>query len=281
MARVAIITDSSADIVPEQALAAGIKVVPHTVSFGDDSFEIGTELSNESFYERLSAGGEVSPRTTAPASGAFEEAYREALGAGATGVLCITLSAGISATFSHAVKAAEPFDGGSVVVMDAMTTTLSQALLVRAAADMAASARTLPEVVAHIRDLRLRSRLYFVLDSVEHLRRSGFIGRRKALAFSLLSVKPILTVDSGVVSVADRKRTAAKARARLLGLCIQRPIERAMVAHTMAPDVEGFTDEFASRSGLDRSSVEVALTGPILVSWLGLGSYGVCLITTA
>ena len=98
----------------------------------------------------------------------------------------------------------------------------------------------------------------------------------------MLSIKPILFVEDGAVGTADKLRTAAKARARLLELVSQRPVERATVLHTLAPGVEAFRDEFAAarRPGL-RQSVPIGLVGPVAGTHVGPGMYGVSLITPA
>ncbi len=66
MANIAIVTDTSSDLALDQAAAAGIRLVPLTVTFGDETFEAVTELSNEQFYEKLTAPGAPFPRTAAP-----------------------------------------------------------------------------------------------------------------------------------------------------------------------------------------------------------------------
>lgn len=278
MAPVAIVTDNSADLSAEQVAAHGIREVPLTVTFGDESFVIGTELSNEDFYARLTAPGAPFPRTAAPSPALFEAAFSEALDEGADGVVCLTLSKELSATFANASLGAKGFDAGRVEVVDSMTTTVGQGLLVLAAAAHAASGADVADVVRHVTDLRSRSRIYFGVETLEYLRRGGRIGRASALLGSLLSMKPILTVTDGVVEAADRRRTTPKAKARLLELCAEHPVERAVVLHTMTPGIEGFADQLAARLGLDRERVVVGLTGPVAGSHVGPGVYGAALI---
>ena len=57
MANVAIVTDTSSDLTPDVAAKSGVRLVPLTVSFGDDTWEAGTELTNEVFYQKLTAPG--------------------------------------------------------------------------------------------------------------------------------------------------------------------------------------------------------------------------------
>jgi DegV family protein with EDD domain len=279
MASIAIVTDTSSDLLPEQAAAAGVRLVPLTVSFGDETFEAGTELSNEDFYPRLTAPGAPLPRTAAPNPQQFESAYREALDAGADGVLCLTISAKLSATWSSAVQGARAFEPGLVEVVDTRTVTHGLSMIATDVAEMGRSAASLAEVRARAEDLATRSHLYFAVDTLEYLQKGGRIGRASALLGTVLSIKPILFVEDGAVATADKRRTAAKARARLLELVSERPVERATVLHTIAPGVEGFRDEFADLVGLARERIGIGLVGPVAGTHVGPGMYGVSLIT--
>jgi DegV family protein with EDD domain len=281
MPTIAIVTDTSSDLLPEQAAQAGIRLVPLTVSFGDETFEAVTELRNEDFYPRLTAPGAALPRTAAPNPQQFETAYREALESGADGVVCVTLSQKLSATYSSAVQGAQAFEPGSVEVVDSRTTTHALAMIATEAAAFAQGGASLADVAARAQDLADRSHLYFAVDTLEYLQKGGRIGRASAMVGTLLSIKPILFVEDGAVGTADKLRTAAKARARLLELVSQRPVERATVLHTLAPGVEAFRDEFATLVGLAPQTVPIGLVGPVAGTHVGPGMYGVSLITPA
>lgn len=281
MPRIAIVTDTSSDLLPDQAKEAGIRLVPLTVSFGEESFEAVTELSNEEFYERLTAPGAPFPRTAAPNPAAFEAAYRAALDDGSDGVFCVTISEKLSATYAAAVKAAEAFPSGQVAVLDSLTTTHSLGLIARAAAELAATGADLEAVVDRARDIRRRSRIFFTVDTLEYLQKGGRIGRASALLGTALAIRPILFVEDGAVATADKRRTTSKARARLLELATERPIERAVVLHTMTPDVAAFRDQLATVSGLRGDAIEIGLTGPVAGSHVGPRMVGIALITTA
>jgi len=281
MPTIAIVTDTSSDLLPEQAAEAGIRLVPLTVSFGDETFEAVTELRNEDFYPRLTAPGAALPRTAAPNPRQFESAYREALESGADGVVCVTLSQKLSATYSSAVQGAKALEPGSVEVVDSRTTTHALAMIATEAAAFAQGGASLADVVSRTQDLAGRSHLYFAVDTLEYLQKGGRIGRASALLGTLLSIKPILFVEDGAVGTADKLRTAAKARARLLELVSQRPVERATVLHTLATGVEAFRDEFATLVGLAPETVPIGLVGPVAGTHVGPGMYGVSLITPA
>ncbi|MET0150407.1 MAG: DegV family protein, partial [Acidimicrobiales bacterium] len=120
---VRIVTDSACDL--DQALVDqhGIEVVPLSIRFGDDEFVDRIELSNEEFYARMAASDTL-PETAAPSPGAFEQAFRKQ-GASGDAVVCINLSAALSATMQSAVTAATSLEGEiAVTVVDSKALTL-------------------------------------------------------------------------------------------------------------------------------------------------------------
>src|SRR4051794_5874941 len=110
MAGVRIVTDSSCDLTAEAGAGHSIEAVPLTIRFGDEEFEDGPELPAEAFYDKLAASPHF-PETAAPAPGRFEAAFRRQQSAGADAVVCINLSAGLSATMQSAQNAARSLDG--------------------------------------------------------------------------------------------------------------------------------------------------------------------------
>jgi DegV family protein with EDD domain len=281
MVSVAIVTDTSSDLLPADAERAGIRLVPLSVSFGDETFEAVTGLSNEDFYDRLTAPGAPLPRTAAPNPQQFEAAYRDALDGGADSVVCLTISSELSATYSSAVQGASSFASGQVEVVDSRTTTHAMGMIATAAADLAKDGRSLADVLALTRDLVTRSYLVFTVDTLEYLQKGGRIGRASALLGTVLSIKPILGVQDGAVVPVDRVRTASKARARLMELLTERRVERVTVLHTVTPGIEAFRDDVALAVGFEPAAVDIGLVGPVAGTHVGPGMYGISLIVAA
>jgi len=275
MGNIAIVSCTSADLTPEQAREAGVRLVPLKVSFGDETFDTVTELSNEEFYLKLTAPGAPLPKTAAVNPAQFQEVFAEALDEGADGVVCITISQKMSATYSAGVQAAGEFEPGVVEVIDSKTVSQPQGIIVRRAADLAATGAGQAEVVDLAHDLAGRSRLMFTPETLEYLQKGGRIGRASALLGSVLSIKPILGVDDGEVVALDRKRTSAKARARLLELAGEQDVEEVAVLHTGAPDIEEFRSQVSEACRVPLEDIEVVLTGPVAGTHVGPGMVGV------
>ena len=281
MGNIAIVSCTSSDITPEQAAELGVRLVPLKVSFGDETFDTVTELTNEEFYGKLTAPGAPFPKTTAVNPEQFKEAFSEALDGGADGVVCITMSKDMSATYQSAVRAADEFEAGVVEVIDSRTVTQAQGLIVKRAADLAATGAVQAEVVDLVQDLTGRSRLMFTPETLEYLQKGGRIGRASALLGSVLSIKPILGVEDGVVTSLDKKRTSAKAEARMLELAAEHDVEEVAVLHTGVPDIEVFREAVAAACRVPAAQVAGSLPGPVAGAHVGPGLKGITRIRAA
>ena len=275
MGNIAIVSCTSADLTPEQAKEAGVALVPLKVSFGDESWDTVTELTNEEFYEKLTAPDAPFPKTSAVNPAQFEAAFRDALDAGAEGVVCITISQKLSATYAAAVQAAGAFEAGVVEVIDSEIVTIPQGMIVKRVAELASTGAGQADVVDLAQDLVGRTKLVFLADTLEYLQKGGRIGRASALVGSVLSIKPLLAVKDGEVISLDRKRTTAKARARLIEIAGEEEVEAVAVMHTGAPDVDGFVDSVAEVTGIPRDEIEIGMTGPVAGAHVGPGMIGV------
>lgn len=278
MSRVAIVTDSASDLPPELAAASDITVVPLLVTFGAESFHAGADLSIDAFYERLLAPGAPFPTTAACSPADFQAAFQRRFDEGAEAVVCITVGGKLSATLKSAQVARAAMPDREIHVVDSNTAAASILILAQLAAKAAAAGASAAEIVSLIERRKPDNRIYFVVDTLEYLRRGGRINAAQAAIGSVLSVKPILTVEDGVVETVDKPRTAGKARARLLELLTERPVERLVVIHARAPGVEAFARELAAAAGIPMNQVDTVLIGPSVAPHVGPGAYGAAVL---
>lgn len=275
MPGIRVVTDSACDLAPQMAEDRGVRVVPLTIRFGGEELVDRRELSTKEFWDRVTTG-DVIPETAAPAPGAFCDAFVEAAADGADGVVCVTLSSGVSATYQAACTAAETVaDRIPVSVVDSLSLTMGEGLLVLAAVDAAEGGLPLEDVAGAVRGARERTTVLGVIDSLEFLKRGGRIGGAAQLVGSLLSIKPVIEIRNGVVEVESRQRTRARSlqyladKARRAGR-----LERIAVANGAAADI----GEMLSRlEGIECDS-ELIVTdlGPVVGAHGGPGTIGLC-----
>ena len=235
MARVAVVTDSSACLPADLLKANRVTTVPLTFLF-DGGLQYDGAISGREFYALLRASRGF-PATAAPAPAAFLEAYRRAA-ASAESALCITLPAAFSGTYDSALNAAEmartELPGFPVRVMDSHCLAMCHGFAVLYAARAAAGGASLEEAEAIAREVASRSHLLGVLDTLRYLAKSGRVPLVVHWATSLLRIKPILAAEGEAVRAAGRVRTTRRALDRLVArveerLSPERPLHMAVM----------------------------------------------------
>jgi DegV family protein with EDD domain len=260
---VRIVTDSSCDLPEELTSALGIEVVPLTVRFGETEYVDRVELSVEDFYAKMAASDEL-PQTAAPAPGAFEDAFRRCADGDADAVVCINLSAQLSATMQSAQTAAKALEGElDVRVLDSRSVTLGLGAMVRWAAEAAQGGAAVDAIADGVQSQVERQRIWATLDTLDNLKKGGRIGGAKALVAGLLSIKPAIELHQGVVEEAGKPRTRGKALRWLAERLLEEPaVERLCVVHGQAPDIDEFLELLSPRYGPDQYTVGVI--GPVI-----------------
>lgn len=207
---VRIVTDSSSNITPEEAEELGVTVIPLTVIFGSDELRDGVDITAEAFYDRL-ARDKNHPHTSQINTAQFEEIFRDAQAKGEKLIL-LPISAALSGTHAAAVKAKENVGYDGIYVYDTRTTTVMLKMLVLEARRLAD--REPEEIIAALDDLRSRTELYAMVDTLEYLWKGGRMARGTAMLGGLFRVKPIITIKSDgsldVVAKAIGTRSAIK-----------------------------------------------------------------------
>jgi DegV family protein with EDD domain len=260
---VRIVTDSSSDLTAEAAAALGVEVVPLSIRFGDEELVDGVELSADEFYRRMASASDL-PATAAPSPGAFEAAFRRCLDAGAEAVVCINLSAQLSATMQSAQTAAKAFEGtADVRVIDSRSVTSGLGSVVAWAAQRGAEGASADDIVAGVEDLIGRQRIWAALDTLDNLKKGGRIGGAKAFMATLLSIKPAISVHDGVVEEAGKPRTRKKSLQWLADKVLaEASVENLHVMHGHAPDIDEMLDLLAPKYA--RDDIAVGVIGPVI-----------------
>jgi DegV family protein with EDD domain len=276
---VAIVTDSGSDQTPEELRARHIRQVPLTVSFGSESYLSPDELAPDKFWERMCAPDSPFAHTAAPSAGQFKQTFEEALAEGADGIVCVCLGEKISATIGSARMAAEMMPGRQIEVVDSRSASMGVGALALRGAALAAEGKSATEIAAALTKLQSENVFFVVLETLEYLRRGGRISHAKAAIGGLLSVKPVITVEDGLVVPTDQPRTRAKARERLLELMSARPLTELHMLYSPPADVDGFRDELLARlPGPAPRLVTSRVIGPVIGAHVGPGAYGGVLV---
>lgn len=194
MSKIHIVTDSTADLKPEVIEKYNLHVVPLTIQIGGKTYLDRVDLEPESFLELMKNSDEM-PKSSQPAPGVFKELY-DKLGENGDQILSIHMTGGMSGTVESAKTAAQLTDS-DVTVIDSRYISHALTFQVFEAADMAKAGKSMEEIVERVEQIRLNTKLFVVVDTLDNLVKGGRIGKGRALLGSLMKIKPIASLDDG------------------------------------------------------------------------------------
>jgi DegV family protein with EDD domain len=269
------VADSTADLPPALAAEHRLITVPLKVIFGEEVLVDGVDVTAEAFYERMRSSTR-NPTTSQPSPAEFEAAFKEAAADGSS-VVCTTISAEMSGTYSAAVTARNNLPDLDVHVVDTRGVTVSHAGVLRAAMDCAESGGSVSDVLGMIEEVMRRQRTVFTVETLDYLKRGGRIGGARALLGSVLNIKPVLQILDGRIEPFDRVRTYPRALDRICDEVISATGEAGRPARVIL----GHADKLADCQMLARrlaphceGEPEILEIGPIVGCHAGPGTIG-------
>ncbi len=273
VAGVAMVTDSTSSLSPSVSLSGDIVIVPlHVVIDGVSRQEsVGSAAGSAG----SASGGDVARAlrdgrtvtTARPSPGVFLQAYRQLAEAGFDAVVSAHLSRSVSGTVDAAAVAA-PDAPIPVTVVDTGVVAMATGFAVLSGVAAARRGGDSEEVARTVERCAGATTTYFCVADLEHLRRGGRIGAAAALVGSALAVKPLLTVENGVIRPYERVRTTARAHARLGDLAIA-ALARAAAEHDAVDVAVHHFDDLPSADRLaDRLRDRVPVTGQLVIAEL-------------
>jgi DegV family protein with EDD domain len=281
MPRTAVVTDSTAYLPPELLSGNSIGIVSLYVNFGPERAERETDLMKDldSFYDEVRSA-EQWPTTSQPSVGDFVEAWEPLLADGGE-VVSIHISEAISGTCGSARQAAELLQrdgkgGERVRVVNSESAAGGMGMIVLGAARTAARGADADAVAGRAKEVRESLKMWFAVDTLEFLKRSGRIGAASAWIGSTLKIKPILTLEQEITPI-ERVRTSSRAFERMVAYAEERHEAGAngwVVQHIQSRDEAERLAE-RCRQIFESDPVFVSEVGPVLGVHTGPGLLGV------
>jgi DegV family protein with EDD domain len=271
----AVVLDSTADLPGAEERYANWRMVPLYVQFGEETFREYVDLSAEAFYDRLRSAT-APPKSSQPTPADFAAVFERL--AGYEKVLCLMISAKLSGTAESARLGAESIGDERVVVIDSGVTSGGTVILADAVQRRLDRGTTEDELLELVERFKRERGLLFTVETLEYLVRGGRIGKAQGLAGQLLSVKPILFFDDGVVAPLKRVRGRAKALAEFERLFVEAtedsPDLHVGVGHGAAPeDADNLVGRI--RTARPHASLDIVTTlGPVIGTHGGPGTLG-------
>lgn len=246
------IIDAGCDLNMQQADAMGVMLIPMTIRFGTEEYRSGVDISNEEFYQKLTACKE-NPTTSQPTPYEFEQAYEKVAKNGDEAVvLCV--SSALSGTYQSATIAADGYED-RIYVIDTRAVSMGQKILLDYAIILRDRGMSAKEISAELEQKKQDVRVYGAVDTLEYLIRGGRLSKAAGAVGSVLGIRPVLYLTDGALGV------AGKARGPKAAITMTHKLIAEVGVDVTLPYAVGYT-------GIDSTVVEPFLNAPDSV-WNG------------
>jgi len=246
---VKIITDTMCDVPKGLAEKYGIRIMPLTVHFGEESYKDGIEITTEDFYSKLESSENL-PTTSQVPPIEFLEVFKEELDMG-NEIICINGSSKMSGTYNSAVLAKNQLESDNIHVIDSEGVTMGAGLLAIKAARLAEQGMSIGDIVSEIRESVKRMKYFYIVDTLKYLHKGGRISISAAVLGSILNIKPIITIKDGKLELIDKSRGIKKAIATAIDIIKENgwTLENKVIGinHTIAPENLALLEEYLLR----------------------------------
>jgi DegV family protein with EDD domain len=209
MARVKIVTDSCACIPQPLLETYDIATVPYYVHMEGKEYRDLVDIQSQEFFEYL-PHAKVLPRTATPGPGDYLRTFRQ-VAQGVEAIVSVHMTSEGSGAYQAALVAREmaqrEMPGLDIEVVDTRNVAMCQGWIALEAARTAQAGAPLEQIMGLIRRLIPRTRMLQTADTLRYLHMGGRIGRAQYLVGSLLNVKPVISMEDGVIVAVGQARS--------------------------------------------------------------------------
>lgn len=278
MEKIAIVTDTNSGISKKKAEKYGVFVLPMSFNVDGVQYYEGVDLSHNDFFAMQESGAKIF--TSQPAPGEVMELWDEILKTYDT-IIHIPMAGGFSSSLSTATMLADDYDG-KVIVIDNQRVAISekQAVLdAKAMADAGMSATEIRNKLVFHKDDAV---IYMLVDDLKYLKAGGRISPAAAAMGTVLNIKPVLSVNSGVIAPVSKVR-GTRAGKKELFACIEKDMENKFhdtdpshyhfytAAALRRDDAIAWNDEVEERFGVKCQIEAIPLS---VCAHVGIGTFG-------
>lgn len=277
--KIAIMTDSCCDLPKSLAAEYDIEVVPLRVVYGDTEYRDGVEISSDEVLMRMPA---QTPTTSLPFPGDVLRSLDDLKRRGFSHVLAIHMASSLSGTLNLVKHLGTQVKDLVVDVVDSKSLSMCLGFTVLEAARCVREKASLNTAKSKAIDTLKRVKMYFIVESLEYMRRGGRIGRVSAIVGNLLDIKPIISFDpDGVAYVFAKVRGRRRSIERLVDIAVEKTRTAQCsiaVMHAGALlDAEALTERLRFLPNI--KEVLTHQIGPVLGVHSGPGLVGICVLT--
>ncbi len=274
-------TETNSDMSQEFLQNNDILVIPHYYTVEEDVYGDGNELTIREFYDEMRAGKKAGTMASNPA--VILDKFTEVAKQGKD-ILHISFSSELSCGYQNIVNGAgevkEDYPDMEFEVVDTLSASLGEGMMLQLAADMRAEGKSLQETADKIRELVPHINVFVTVDDLDTLYRGGRLSKTSAVVGGMIGIKPVIIVDeNGKLSAQGKARGRKKALNMLLDMMEEKmgsykdqQIFIGIIHGDCAEDAEAFKDMIQARFGFEKFVIEPI--GPSIGAHTGPGTLG-------
>lgn len=275
--KIAIVTDSTCDLSEELVDKFNIHILPLKVVYGKEEYQDGIEIRPEEVYARFP---DEIPSTSMPGPGEVKDLFQRLEDEGYTHVISIHISSGLSGTAEMVRMMAQEFPHLQVEVIDSKGLSLALGFLVLRAAQLRDLGTKFQELIDQLYQARSRIKVFFILKTLEYLKKGGRIGFVQASLGEVLDVKPIISInEDGKYFTLAKVRGRMKSIGKLKEMVLERAREKAVNLAVMHGDAEeearSLYQDLLGDKAMKIKEHFFGQIGPVMVTHTGPGLIGV------
>lgn len=278
MEKIALITDSTCDLPREIIEEYQIRVLPFHVVYKDRDYLDQVEITPKEVYDRLPV---EMPTTAMPSMKDISELYQNLIAEGYTHAVFVTLSTGLSGIQNAITIVSEDYPEIESLIYDSKSISWGEGYLAIQVGKMIQAGKSFTEIQEVLPKLRAKITIFFVVGTLEYLKKGGRIGRVMGTISEILRIKPIISVgdQDGKYFTYDKVRGRKQSLRRMVEIVQEHVQEKPHQIYVMSGAAEEESREMAktletipnvtsATFGGDISPVSGVHSGPGLVGVL-------------
>lgn len=280
MSKTVIVIDSTADLPESLRRELDLHMVPLNVHFGTEVYKDQVDLDSKTFYQKLKASKDVMPRTSQPSPAQFVDLYKQ-VASPDDRILSIHISSKASGTIQSALIAKSLLPEYNIEIIDSEGLSIHYGMQAVEMAKLAQQGASEEQILEHRKRVKESIEVCFTVETLEYLHKNGRIGTANAFLGTVLSIKPILSIENGMVSGVEKVRGRKKAVKRLVEYIVDKMIDapgQKLYLGIVQGDAEEEADgiEAELRAIFPKAeSIQRFDMGPIIGSHAGPGTVGI------
>jgi len=276
---VKIITDSASDFEPNELKELMIDCIPLSVNFGDEEYKDNVTISKDEFFDKLKNTTET-VKTSQPSLHDIAEEF-EAAEHSKDGGVAIFMSSKISGTANTAQIACDMIGCKNVYVIDSLTASAGQKLLVEYAVKLRRQGKNSKEIYEEIEHIKTKISLLACLDTLEYLHNGGRVSQTKAMLATVARIKPVIRLSGGNVELLAKSFNIKRGIKSLAERLEREELNPHFPVYVMYSDNESLANDLTSdikRLLLNVHSVETVKVGAVIGSHIGTNACGIAFV---